>query len=317
MEVGATEETEALKRMKAVVLDSLTSVESKRSYERSINRFMAWFQAERPSTGFTKATVQAFRSHLISFGLASSTVNLYLTALRRLAGEATDNRLLAADLAAGIGRVKGMKREGVRIGNWLTAPEADRFIDAPDIGTLKGKRDRALLAILIGCGLRRQEIASLTLETVQEREGRSVIVDLLGKGRRRRSVPVPSWAKEALDIWTKAAGVQAGRIFLPVNKADRISGRSMTAQSVFVAVRRYAFRIKEGIVPHDLRRTFARLAHKGHAPIEQIQLSLGHASLVTSERYIGVQQNLTDAPCDHLGLMPSSSATSQRPPVVG
>jgi integrase/recombinase XerD len=205
MEVGGIDETEALKRMKAVVLDSLTSIESKRSYERSINRFIKWLQEQRPSIAFTKATVQAFRSHLIDSGLASSTVNLYLTALRRLAGEATDNCLMPSDLAAGIGRVKGMKREGVRIGNWLTAPEAELFIDAPDVGTLKGKRDRALLAILIGCGLRRQEVASLTLEIIQEREGRFVIVDLLGKGRRRRSVPVPSWAKMAIDDWTKAA----------------------------------------------------------------------------------------------------------------
>jgi integrase len=56
------------------------------------------------------------------------------------------------------------------------------------------------------------------------------------------------------------------------------------------------------VVPHDLRRTFARLAHLGHAHLEQIQLSLGHASAQTTERYLGLEQNLVDAPCDHLGL---------------
>ena len=152
--------------MKAVVLDSLISVESKRSYGRSINRFIKWLQAQRPVLGFTKATVQAFRSHLIDKGLASSTVNLYLTALRRLAGEATDNSLMPPELAAGIGRVKGMRREGVRIGNWLTAREADHFIDAPDVRTLKGKRDRALLALLIGCGS--VSYTHLTLPTNRE-----------------------------------------------------------------------------------------------------------------------------------------------------
>ena len=54
--------------------------------------------------------------------------------------------------------------------------------------------------------------------------------------------------------------------------------------------------------PHDLRRSYAKLAHKGHAPLEQIQLSLGHASIQTTERYLGVEQDFTDAPCDHLGL---------------
>jgi integrase len=56
------------------------------------------------------------------------------------------------------------------------------------------------------------------------------------------------------------------------------------------------------LAPHDLRRTFAKLAHKGDAPLEQIQLSLGHASIQTTERYLGVKQSLSDAPCDHLGL---------------
>jgi site-specific recombinase XerD len=312
MEYAGTVETEAINRMKAVVLDSLTSKESKRSYQRAIDRFINWMQVERPSTAFNKATVQAFRAYLIARGLASSTVNLYLTALRRLAGEASDNSLMAADLAAGIGRVKGMRREGAHIGNWLTAPEAERFIEAPDVGTLKGRRDKALLAVMIGCGLRRQEVASLMLESVQEREGRSVIVDLLGKGRRRRSIPVPLWAKESLDIWTKAACIHSGRIFRPVNKADRLSGVGMTAQSVFVAVRRYAKPIKAEIVPHDLRRSFARLAHAGNSPIEQIQLSLGHQSIVTTLAYIGVRQDLRDAPGDHLGLNVSSADTGQR-----
>lgn len=313
MEPDSTDQIEVVKRMKPVVLDSLTSVESKRIYGRGIDRFMAWFQSERPGTSFNKASVQAFRSHLIASGLSSSTVNLYLTAIRRLAIEAADDGVLSSEVAAAIGRVRGLKREGVRIGNWLSAAESESFIRLPDVNTLKGKRDKALLAILVGCGLRRQEAASLTLEDVQEREGRWVIVDLRGKGRRIRSVPVPSWAKEALDDWAVAAGVQTGRIFLPVNKADRISGKGMSAQSVFVAVKRYARHLKTTIAPHDLRRTFARLAHKGKAPIEQIQFSLGHASLVTSQRYVGVQQDLADAPCDHLGLRLSNAGGQIQP----
>ncbi len=72
-------------------------------------------------------------------------------------------------------------------------------------------------------------------------------------------------------------------------------------------------RLETRIAPHDLRRTYARLAHKGKAPIEQIQLSLAHASLVTSQRYVGVQQDLTDAPCDHLGLRLSNAGGQIQP----
>src|SRR4051794_12680470 len=83
--------------IKAVVLDSLTSLESKRVYSRGIDRFFSWIQSERPSAQVNKAAVQAFRSHLIAASLSSSTINLYLTAIRRLAIEAADAGLLTSE----------------------------------------------------------------------------------------------------------------------------------------------------------------------------------------------------------------------------
>jgi integrase/recombinase XerD len=294
---------DAIERLKNLVLDSVNAPESKRAYARALEDFLTWFQTDRPSTGFTKATVQAYRAVLITSGLSSSTVNLRMTAIRHLAVEAADNGLMTPELASGIGRVKGMKREGVRIGNWLTILQAEKLVNTPDVSTLKGKRDRALLAVMIGCGLRREETAFLALEKIQQREGRWVIVDMIGKGGRVRSVPMPSFTKAAIDVWTTAGGMTTGRVFRPVNKGDRLSGESMTAQSIFETVKKYAAEIGlKDIAPHDLRRSFAKLAHKGRAALEQIQLSLGHASIQTTERYLGVRQHLTDAPCDHLGL---------------
>ena len=298
---------DSIDRLKSLVLDSVHSPESKRAYGRGIDSFLNWCQSERPTTGFTKATVQRYRAHLVDSGLSSSTVNLYMTAIRRLAVEAADNGLMGSELASGIGRVKGIKREGVRTGNWLTARQAETLINTPDTATLKGKRDRALLAVMIGCGLRREETALLSVEHIQQRDARWVIVDMHGKGGRIRTVPMPSWTKAAIDEWMAAACFTAGRIFRAVNKGDNLAGESMTAQSIFETVKKYAAEIGVGnIAPHDLRRTFAKLAHKGRAALEQIQLSLGHASIQTTERYLGVRQDLTDAPCDHLGLKLSS-----------
>ena len=79
-------------------------------------------------------------------------------------------------------------------------------------------------------------------------------------------------------------------------------GDGLTDQAVYLIVRSYADRLGLRIAPDDLRRTFAKLAHRGHAPLEQIQLSLGHESILTTERYLNVRQNLADAPCDHLGI---------------
>lgn len=294
-----------LHRLKALVLDSVQSAESKRAYARGLDRFLNWVQAERPETGFSKATVQRYRAHLLESGLSPSAINLQITAVRRLAVEAADNGLVAPEVASGINRVKGIRRDGVRIGNWLTTEQAERLITAPDVSSLKGKRDRALLAVLIGTGLRRDEAAALMVEQIQQREGRWVIVDMRGKGGRVRSVPVPAFAKAAIDVWAVGAGFSSGHVFRPINKADRISGEEMTAQAVFDAVKKYAGENGlDNIAPHDLRRSFAKLAHKGRAALEQIQLSLGHASIQTTERYLGVRQDLADAPCDRLGLSP-------------
>src|SRR5205807_3550057 len=98
---------EISERLKALVLDSVTSHESKRIYGRGIDRFITWFHSERPATGFSKATVQRFKTYLIESGLSSSAVNAYMTAIRRLAVEAADNGIMDPDLASGIRRVKG------------------------------------------------------------------------------------------------------------------------------------------------------------------------------------------------------------------
>ena len=135
----------------------------------------------------------------------------------------------------------------------------------PDTETLQGQRDQALLAMLIGCGLRRSELAALMLEHIQPRDGRWVIVDLVGKGSRVRTVPMPAWAKASVDRWTAAVGFATGEIMRPVNKAGLLAGTSMTAQSIFEVVERYSERLGIGVAPHDQRRTFAKLAHKGHA----------------------------------------------------
>lgn len=285
-----------------MVLDGLPSEHSRRAYERALHDFFHWHRgAGRPQ--LNKALVQRYAAELRDAGMAPSSVNQRLSAIRKLALEAADNGALDPQVASGIRAVKGARREGRRTGNWLTREQAQIWLNAPDACTSKGLRDRALLAVLIGCGLRRAEAANLSFEHVQQREGRWVLLDLIGKRDKIRSVPMPNWTKAAIDAWSQSSGISYGLVFRAVNKGDRVTGDGITPQAIYNIIVRYADELKnKGVAPHDLRRTFAKLAHKGGAAIDQIQLSLGHESIQTTEEYLGVEQDLTDAPCDHLGL---------------
>ncbi len=291
-----------------LVVDGVTSPHSKRAYRRQIQSFLEWYDgAGRP--GFSKATVNRYRAALLEGGQSAASVNLALSAIRKLAAEAADNGYLDPTAAAGVERVPGVSRRGVRTGNWLIREQAQRLIDAPDVSTLKGLRDRAILAVMVGGGLRRAEVARLTWGDVQMREARWVIVDLVGKGNRVRTVPIPSWVKVALDAWREGLADELGflpdeerRVFVSINKGGAISGEELTPQAVYNVVAQYAEEAGLQVAAHDLRRTFAKLAHKGGAALDQIQLTLGHSSIRTTEQYLGVEQNLTQAPCDVLGL---------------
>jgi site-specific recombinase XerD len=192
------------RRLKSLVLDSVSSPITRRVYNLGLDEFSAWYGQE-PRAGFTKATVAAWRVALEARGLGAVSINVRITAVRKLAVEAADNGLLAPELANGITRVKGVPSKGVRLGNWLSVKQAQTLLDAPDVSTKKGLRDRAILAVLLGCGLRRSEVAALTFSHIQQRDGRWCIVDLLGKHGRIRTIPMPTWVKLAIDAWASAA----------------------------------------------------------------------------------------------------------------
>ena len=184
--------------------------------------------------------LEPHRAELERQGHAPSTINVQLAALRKLAAEAAAHGLLTPEIAARVEKVRGARQTGTRAGNWLTRDQAERLLRSPDVSTVKGMRDQALLALLIGCGLRRAELAALSLADIQLRDGRWVIVDLMGKGRRVRSVPMPGWAKAAVDRWTHRAGIAEGRVLRPVNKGGRVAGDGLTAQAIFEIVQRYS-----------------------------------------------------------------------------
>jgi site-specific recombinase XerD len=281
-----------LDHCKLAVLNSLGSPPSRRVYEYAIDQFIAWYCSE-PRLAFNRIVVVRYRMHLESRGLAANTINQQLAAVRRLAHEAADSGLLSPELAAGISRVKGVKQLGFRSGNWLSAEQSSEVLKHASGDSMRAKRDYAMLAMLFGCGFRRSELVSLEMDEVQMRQGHWAVVDLIGKGGHIRTVPIPQWVKAALNQWIVAAKVTEGRIFRAVARAGKVWGKGISQNVVWYVVKGCCERAGlEHIAPHDLRRTCAKLCHSSGGELEQIQFLLGHASVQTTERYLGCKQNL-------------------------
>ena len=146
-----------LEQSKIAMLHSLAAASSQESYGYAIKEFIGWYCSE-PRLAFNRTVVLRYRFFLKRKNLAPSTINVRLAALRRLAYEAYDTGLLSPALAAGIRRVKGPNLSAFRVVNWLTIDQSRALLVGSTSGGVRGKRDRAILALLLGCGLRRAEL---------------------------------------------------------------------------------------------------------------------------------------------------------------
>jgi site-specific recombinase XerD len=167
-----------LAELRRMLWNSLVSAHTKRAYIAAFNQFFRLVaDADRP---VSRALLMEYRAQLIDQGLSASTINVRLSAIRKLVSEARDNNLLDAAEAGRILTVQGVPTRGVRLGNWLTPQQAKRLLVVPDRGILIGKRAFAILSVLVYCALRRDELARLEMRHIQRREERWVIADLIG-----------------------------------------------------------------------------------------------------------------------------------------
>lgn len=268
----------SINQLADLAVGSLPSPSSRRAYTAHIRSFLA------SGSVLSREGVQSHLQRLRATGAGPSTLALSLAAIRLLAREANIRDQLPDATMSAIERIKGDKRKGERVGNWLDLEQVKLLLR---VAENRGSRDAAILAVMLGCGLRRAEVAALTWQHWQDRAGRRCIVDIVGKGQRIRTVPCPPWAASYIEEWRSECdnkphcGILTQSIF------------GLSAQGIFYVVRDCArlagfpdFR------PHDARRTMARLTRAGGGSIEQISHLLGHASIQTTERYIGSQLEL-------------------------
>jgi integrase len=299
--VPCAEPAAGIAALRQRVLNAVASPHTRRNYAKALDELFAF--SEQKQQPLSRALLMEYRAAMLERNLSPSTINVRLSAVRKLIGEARRNGVLGAEQAAQMADIPNIRQQGTRLGNWLTRDQAKELLTVPDRSTLKGKRDATILALLVGCALRRAELATLRIEDIQQREGRWVIADLRGKGGRIRTVAVPLWVKQLIDAWTAEAGHSAGRLLRPVNKSGRVVGEELSDWAVWSVVESSAKAIGiEHFGAHDLRRTCAKLCRKNGGDLEQIKFLLGHASIQTTERYLGSEQEIAVAVNDNLGL---------------
>jgi integrase len=280
-----------------MVLDSVKSIHSKRNYAKALDDLFV-FCGSQP---LSRALLMEYRTTLDH--LSPSTINVRLSAIRKLVGEARRNGMIGLEEAANLSDIPNVRQKGARLGNWLTREQAKELLTIPDRSKLKGKRDYVIIALLVGCALRRQELAMLNIEDIQLREGRWVIIDLRGKGGRIRTVAVPIWIKQGIDIWMTEAKIEKGRLLRRLSKSGKIVGDGLGDWAIWSVVEQSSKQIGiEHFGAHDLRRTCAKLCRKSGGDLEQIKFLLGHSSIQTTERYLGSEQDIEIAVNDNLGL---------------
>lgn len=186
-----------------------------------------------------------------------------------------------------------------------SADQAITLLEAPDPETMKGKRDFALLAILVACGLRRHEAVELNVSDLQQWEDHWAIVDLIGKASHIRTIPVPEWVKNLVDDWLHSAGISNGRIFRRVTRAGTVWGSGLSEKVVWYVVRQHARKAgMDKLAPHISGEPAPGYAVRPAANSTRFSFLLGHVSVQTTERYLGCKQRIRNAVNDRIGIQP-------------
>ena len=291
--------SDSLNALRKMLSNSVVSRHTKRAYLTAFDDLIE-LAAGRP---ISRMMLMEYRASLIAEGLSAATINQRLCGVRKLVNEARENGLIDPAEAVRLTSVPGVPQNGVRLGTWLTKEETQRLLATVDRTELIGKRNFAILSVLCHCALRREENAKLETSRIQQREGRWVVADLIGKRGRVRTVPIPAAAKDALDEWTSASGITSGPIWRGMRRGGAVTGLGLSAWSVWdVVVTAAKAAGIDHLGPHDLRRTCAKLCRKAGGELEQIQALLGHEDLSTTARYLNSTQQIQHAVNDRIAL---------------
>jgi len=266
----------ALENATKTLLRGIENARTRRAYKARLSAFHAWLKTRKPNT-IDARTVEKYLGYLASQGKETSTINQSLAAIRKLAAVNADYAIFRTIKTRKTAPSNGADTSQGRV---LTKAQGGKLINAK-AETLRGLRGRALVAVLLGCGLKLREITSLEFEQIA-RQGRTWMIELSDG----RAIPLPAWAKRAIDVYARRAGIKQSKVFRRLEGTEGVSDDGLSEQIVYRTVTSYGNDLRIKVSPDDLRRTFANLAYDSGATLEQIQTLMGHDSIQNTQRLI-------------------------------
>ncbi len=270
-------------------------------YRKALKDFTEWWQ----SLGERRLDREVITGHL-SFLRASkyseATANQRLSAIKAAISMAADQGLLDLATARDIIKVRGYAKKLYKGGHLLSEEQAEELVNAPDESNIKGVRDRALLALIVGCALRSGEIVTIQVEDISRQKGHWALANVRGTRGASRTLLIPAWTKKAVLAWIESSRIESGPLLRAVDRSGLVTDRAISSHSVLPIVTEYGKQIGMNVKPRDLRRTCAQLCRTEGGGLEQIQLLLGHASIQTTEHYLGRKRVEAAAPNGRLRI---------------
>lgn len=292
----------------APTIDSLVtrqlSAHTRRAYRQDAAEFAAWLAREGLTLArLTLSDIAHYRRYL-SDTFANATANRKLTVARKLLDEAVQRGILPGNPAHS---VRGFPSDTTETPHTvLTLAQAKRLLSVIDTSTRMGKRDYALILLLLRTGLRRSEVAALRRGDLREEQGYTVAVIQHGKGDKRRSVKIPTDVWQAIFTYLAAVkGVDSAAdapVWVQFRRGDHWTIAPMSASVIHRVVTAYAAQVDLDLSPHGLRATFVTLTLEAGAKLYQVQYAVGHADPRTTERYQKRKLNLADNAVDYLHI---------------
>lgn len=273
---------------------------SKRIYFNDTKHFAEWMQEQglTPDT-MSRSDMIAYRLHLAESTYAKATKQRMFRVAVRLMNEQYVTGLLKEKVTEG---VKGFKTDSDETTHTaLSKAEAKDMLESIDRSTKQGKRDYALILMLMKTGVRRAELVSLNRSDIKIMDGHHVAVIEHGKGDKRRIVKLRVDVYRALEEYLQSRGQEGEALFVSFRRGDHPTSSRMTDKAVELLVKKYAPAGTE-LTPHGLRATFATLALEAEASLHQVQYALGHADPRTTERYQRRKLNLDNNAVDVLNF---------------